>query len=285
MKNVDILRIVVSSSFVMLSYVNATLMNELIIPDNVIIKADTCSLWTKTGIWINATSGNTIANFENDCQAATPLDVFIKEPNTNNIWFHTEEKTISFETNIQLHDGESGNIFAYLTENIISNITSIEIVYYFSDDGEEDTRWAESTKTKLFDVSFNVQSMTNVSMATAGIDGLDRLAADFICEDAEWNVQFTSDTIQTQRKAILSAITMKSIRDINRDSDGKVNSMCHRLWWFLIFGLPLTILVCCCSLLLGKIAFDNRTNINGDRNLIEELCCSVNMRIYPEIDI
>ena len=104
--------------------------------------------------------------------------------------------------------------------------------------------------------------MTDVSLATAGIDGLDRLTANFICEDAEWNVQFTSDTTQTQRKAILSAITVRSIRDINRDSGGNVSGgMCNRLWWFLVLGLPLIALTICCCGIYYCVKSDRKVNI------------------------
>ena len=219
------------------------------IPDRVTIEANSCNLWNKDGEWINTEISQPFATFHTDCKSVSPSDVFIRDMN-DTLVVHTDQKVASVKTTIRLRNG-GNDIFGILIEDIIDSILSpTKTVYEF--ETPDGISWGKSVKQELFATTFTVNTINqdpNYLLGSAEISFKNKLTAKYLCDGAKWKVTFPDSTDQLQRKAILAGITVKSVRDADRDSDGKVTrSNCNSLYWFLVVGVPIIGIFVCCGL-------------------------------------
>ncbi|XWV25727.1 hypothetical protein QJ857_gp0054 [Tupanvirus soda lake] len=207
------------------------------LPSHFIIKANSCSFWKKNGIWTD----NSVAfvEWKQNCYAYSPSDIDMYY-NTNKIG-STDQKVLNIGTKIKLHDSNN-NVVAIFDEDILKSITSIKSQYKIKD--ANDNTVAISNKFELFDTDFYINDNEGYLIVIASQKFKNKLEQNF-CSDGIWHVAFNETSnnylnYPTNRWIIASMVTVKAIRDTDRDSDGNVKqSNCQQLYYFLIIGLPI----------------------------------------------
>ena len=228
------------------------LVQAIEIPTHIIIQTDACSFWNTHGGWWNVSTHDSrlpaqrLVSFETDCRSFSPSDVFVtrnSDSDTNVVWLHADEQVLSLGTNIRFRRGDDGPVLATMHENVWTAWTGTYSQYTFED--PHGTEWGISEKLELFGVRIEVTHPTQQHvLMQAHIPGIERLAADYFCHDAKWYVTFHASTTQDQRAAMALGITVKAVRDANRQDDGTVSGApCHDVFWFLVAGMPVISIV------------------------------------------
>ena len=215
-----------------------SIYGQTTLPYSVTIKANSCNIWKKTGSWIYGDDMQSV-EWEQRCQSASPSDLKFKNTDGTNIG-RTDDKYFSINVQIRLRNKDN-KIIARFEEQIWKSLTKIGTVYTIKDgDGNI---LGKSNKLELFDTVFTIYDNDDNIIATAEQKILNKLQQS-ICGDGSWKISFTDvDTflnMPENRWIIASMITVKAVRDTDRDSEGNVqNSNCQSLYYFLIIGLPI----------------------------------------------
>ena len=243
--------IVTTISFV--SIMGKTNANNLTIPNEVTIQADSCDQWNKRGSWINTVDPNIIAHFESDCRSALPSDIFIKNasgyifghidiiPQSTSSAMGVNGKISFMTTKFHLQD-ENNNVLMSIKEIITSSATYGTKMYYDISYGYVDMyiKFYKNTETGLYD-TFAVKNIgLHDTIGTGKIIYNNNPAINYFCNNGTWKIVFQSSMNHLQRLCTLVSVTFKSIRDMDRDSKGNVNQInCNSIHWFLIFSMSI----------------------------------------------
>lgn len=230
---------------------------EHINADRFRILAETCNIWQKEGAWINATDQTRLVHWEQRCESLSPSDIIFSDAATGAVIGRTDEKLASWTTTIRIRDADD-KIVAMLQEELITHIfTSDVYTRYTISLGEDGPDVATSEETRLWDgyITWTEGSSTACTGEQSGSNGL---AAAFCVDDAHWDVSFTHS--QSNRTIphwwYLAAMTTKAVRDVDRDSNGRVSSsLCQKANVLLIVLLCVFLIPCGMFLVAFGIAW------------------------------
>ena len=210
------------------------------------IVAETCNVWKKQGVWINSTDDARLVHWEQRCESLSPSDLIFSDATTGVVIGRTDEQLTSWTTTIRIRDAED-NIVAMLTEELITHIFTRDIYTSYSISvGENGPDVATSQETRLWDghIAWTEGSSTICNGEQSGSNGV---AAAFCVDDSYWDVSFNSaqSNISVPHWWYMAAMTTKAVRDVDRDSDGRVSSsLCQKANVLLIVLLCVFLIPC-----------------------------------------
>ncbi|XWV24495.1 hypothetical protein QJ856_gp0053 [Tupanvirus deep ocean] len=219
------------------------------LPASFEIDANSCNFWKKEGKWNY--NNKQLVTWKQNCYAYSPSDIELFD--NNNKIGRTHQKVLNVGTKIKLYN-KNNDIVAIFEEDIFKSISSIKSQYRIKD--ANDKTLAISSKFELFGTEFSVHDMNGYLIAKAKQNFGNKIEQNF-CSNGVWYITFNetnSDQLNnpSNRWIIASMITIKAVRDTDRDSDGNVKqSNCQQLYYFLIIGLPVILGV----ILIGIILF------------------------------
>jgi hypothetical protein len=232
-----------------------------VLPPRMVISSDTCTLWRKAGR-VEDQYSNSLVEFGANCLSMRPTDVsFVTE--SGEPAFRTSELYYDWGVKITVYDC-NGNPMATVREEMLHSFGHTARVDYVVElpDGTEIARSMQSsllgTKFLIFDTqAASLAASPNGDpepLAYARVEKDDKMARAF-CMGGQWRLNvneyakgFWADP--RSREVLMVMTTVKAVRDVNRDKDGRVTEdRCSEGFWLSVLVMPLlllSILLCFC---------------------------------------